>query len=342
MINDERIATVRSAMIFGITVLLMGLLAGCQKTPGLSGVVQLYTSVPADLIAEIEAAFEEQYPAVDLQVRRVGTDELMAQVEEGTAAGRIGVDVVWVADFTLGEELKERGVLLQYRPPEADALLVALQDEDDAYYAARLLNMVVAFNTEAVTTPPTGYQDLLAPHYRGRVGHANPEISGAFLYFVGALLQDPAYGEDFFRQLAANEPAIQNNTQTTARIAAGELDIGLTIDFTVRKVLQDNPAAPIDFVYPETGVVLVPSPIAIFKDASNVDGAKAFERFVLSQAGQALLRDLAGVVPVRLDVTPPDDIQSITQLRVIPADPAWIQAHRDDVISTFARFYGEE
>jgi iron(III) transport system substrate-binding protein len=159
---------------------------------------------------------------------------------------------------------------------------------------------------------------------------------------MGALLQDPAYGEDFFRQLAANEPAIQTNTQTTARIAAGELDVGITIDFTVRKLLQENPDAPIDFVYPETGVVMVPSPIAIFKDAPNVAGAKTFERYILSQSGQALLRDLAGVVPVRLDVTPPDGIESITQLRVIPADPAWIQAHHDQVLSVYDVLYGEQ
>ncbi len=123
--------------------------------------------------------------------------------------------------------------------------------------------------------------------------------------------------------------------------AAGELDAGITIDFTVRKLLQENPDAPIDFVYPETGVVMVPSPIAIFKDAPDVAGAKTFERYILSQSGQALLRDLAGVVPVRPDVTPPDGIESITQLRVTPADPAWIQAHHEQVLSVYDVLYGE-
>jgi iron(III) transport system substrate-binding protein len=298
--------------------------------------------VPTDIIAEIETAFEEQYPAVDLQVYRAGTSDVMTRVEEELAAGHIGADVIWVADFTVGEDLKERDLLLQYTPPEADALLDILRDEDGTYYGARLLNMVVAYNTQAVTTPPSGYRDLLDSRYLRRVGHSTPVGSGAFLYFVGVLLQDPAYGEDYFRQLAANEPAIQNNTQTTARIAAGELDIGITIDFTVRRFLQQNPDAPVDLVYPETGVVMVPSPIAIFKDASNVEGAKVFERFILSQSGQALLRDLAGVVPVRLDVTPPADIESITQLRVIPADPAWLRSHRDEIKSTFATFFGEE
>ena len=318
------------------------LLAGCQSPPEASGVIVLYTSVPADVIAEIELAFEEQYPAVDLEVFRAGTGEVMARVEEELEAESIGADLLWVADFTVGEQLKERGALLTYTPPEADALLATLRDEDGTYFAARLLNMVVAYNTKAVDTPPVGYQDLLDSQFRGRVGHASPETSGAIQYYFGALLQSPNFGEDFFRQLAANEPTIQTNSDTTARIAAGELDIGITIDFTVRKLLQESPDAPVDFVYPQEGVVMVPSPIAIFKAAANVEAAKAFEGYILSQAGQALLRDLAGVVPVRLDVSPPPGIESITQLQVIPSDPAWTLAHRDEVLSTFTAIYGQQ
>lgn len=330
-------------MLLGVAATLaIAWLPGCRVPADVSGAVVLYTSVPADLIADIELAFEEEYPAADLQVYRAGTGDVMARINEEIEADHVQADLLWVADFTVGEELKNQGVLLPYTPPEAEGLLDTLKDADGAYFAARLLNMVVAYNTDRVSSRPTGYHDLLDPQYRGRLGHANPETSGAMLYFVGALLHDPAYGEDFFRQLAANQPAIKTNTQTTARIAAGELDAGITIDFTVRKFLQENPDAPIDFVYPETGVVMVPSPIAIFKDAPNVAGAKAFERYILSRPGQALLRDLAGVVPVRLDVTPPDGIESITELRVIPADPAWIHAHRDEILSIFTSFYGEQ
>jgi iron(III) transport system substrate-binding protein len=315
-------------------------LTGCGKSAEVGGTVVLYTSVPSDIIAEVEKAFGGEYPTVDLQVYRAGTSEVMARVEEELATGNIGADVIWVADFTVGEDLKERGLLLQYAPPEADGLLDILRDKDNAYYGARLLNMVVAYNTQAVTTQPSSYADLLDSRYFRRVGHSTPEGSGAFLYFTGVLLQNPDYGEDFFRQLAANEPAIQNNTQTTARIAAGELDIGITIDYTVRRFLQQNPDAPLDMVYPETGVVMVASPIAIFKHTPNVEGAKAFERFILSQSGQTQMRDIAGVVPVRLDVTPPDGIESITQLQVIPADPAWLRSHHDEITFTFESFFG--
>lgn len=337
--NTCKLSDFRIFLLAGLSILFI--FTGCRQPSEVSGDVILYTSVPTDVIADIEAAFEKRYPSVDLQVYRAGTGDVMSRVEEELAAGHIGADLLWVADFTVGEGLKEQGVLLQYKPPEADALLATLRDEEGYYYAARLLNMVVVYNTEAVAIPPTKYQDLFSPQYRGRVGHATPETSGAFLYFMGTLLQDSTYGEDFFRQLAANDSVIQSNTKTTERIAAGELDIGITIDFTVRKLLQDDPEAPIHFIFPDQGAVMVPSPISIFEDASNVEGAKAFERYILSKEGQIMLRDKGGFVPVRLDVIPPERITSITQLIVIPSDPVWIQEHKEEIVSKFIDIYGQ-
>jgi len=334
-----RILTTR--LCVGLALVLLGL-AGCGIAPRETRPVVLYTSIPSSIVPHIEAAFEEAHPAFDLQVYRAGTGDVMARVEQELAEGHIGADLIWIADLTAAEELKQLGALLQYRPPEAAGLLPVLCDDEGYYFAGRLLNMVPVYNTDAVSTPPTGYHDLLAPGYRGRVGHATPDASGSFLYFVGALLHDESYGEDYFRQLATNEPSLQTNTETTKRVAVGELDVGITIDFTVRAYLRENPEAPIDLVYPDSGVVMVPSPVAIFKDASNAEGAKAFERYILSQSGQAMLVDLASVVPVRLDVTPPGDIQSITMLQVMPTDPIWIQDHREEVLSTFAHLYGQE
>jgi len=149
------------------------------------------------------------------------------------------------------------------------------------------------------------------------------------------------FGEEFFTALAENSPQIQTSTEMTQRIASGELDMGITIDFTVRKLLKGNPGAPIDYIYPEAGVVMVPSPIAIFKDSQNIEVAKVFERYILSKRGQAVLRDLGGFVPVRLDVSPPEGITSITQLRVIPSDKRWITEHRDDIVSKFIDIFGQ-
>jgi len=330
-----------TALVFIIIMcLVMTVVPGCQKEVKPTGTITLYTSVPTAIIEELKQEFEAENPGVYLQIYRKGTSAVVEKINEEIAAGQIQADIIWVADFTVGEDLKEKGVLLPYTPPESTEIPDILKDETGYYYAGRLLIMVVAYNTDTVTAIPTGYEDLLDKRHHGRIGHATPEASGAILYFMGTLLQDADFGEEFFIALAENSPQIQTNPQTTQRIADGELDMGITIDNTVRKLLMENPGAPIDYVYPEAGVVMVPSPIAIFKDSQNIEAAKVFVRYILSKEGQTVLRDLGGYVPVRLDVSPPERITSITQLRVIPSDKNWIKEHKDEIVSKFIDIFG--
>ncbi len=289
-----------------IMCLMVAMFPGCQKEVKPTGTITLYTSVPTAIIEELKQEFEAENPDVHLEIYRKGTSAVVEKINEEIADGQIQADLIWVANFTVGEELKEKGVLLHYTPPEAAKIPDILKDEDGYYFAGRLLIMVVAYNTDTVTEIPTGYEDLLDKRYHGRIGHDTPETSGSILYFMGTLLQDADFGEEFFTALAENAPQIQTSTKTTQRIADGELDMGITIDYTVRKLLKGNPGAPIDYVYPEAGVVMVPSPIAIFKDSQNIEVAKVFLRYILSKKGQTVLRDLGGYVPIAIITGYPD------------------------------------
>ena len=302
--------------------------------------ITLYTSVPINIIEELRYEFESQSPGVYLKIYRASTGKVVEKINKEIEEGLIKADLIWVANFAVGEELKKKGVLLSYSPPEAAEILDILKDKDGYYTAGRLLIMVIAYNTDNVTIKPTGYWDLLNKKYRNKIGHDTPETSGSLLYFVGTLLQDKDFGEDFFKRLKENLPQIQTSTNTTKKIANGVLDMGITIDFTVRKLLKENPDAPIDYIYPTDGVVLVPSPIAIFKDTQHHQAAMLFVRYILSKEGQTLLRDLGGFMPVRLDVSPPEKIVSITQLKVIPSDREWIRENKDYIISKFVEIYG--
>jgi iron(III) transport system substrate-binding protein len=300
----------------------------------------LYTSVPITIIEELRYEFESQNPGIYLKIYRASTGKVVEKIYKEIEENLIQADLIWVANFAVAEELNKKGVLLSYIPPEAEEILNNLKDKVGYYTAGRLLIMVVAYNTDKVTIKPTGYEDLLNKKYQNKIGHDTPETSGSLLYFMGTLLQDKDFGEDFFKKLKENLPQIQTSTQTTKRIADGELDMGITIDFTVRKLLKENPDAPIDYIYPNDGVVLVPSPIAIFKDIPHPQAAILFVRYILSKRGQTLLRDLGGFMPVRLDVNPPERITSITQLKVIPSDKEWIMEQKDYIITKFIEIYG--
>ena len=200
-----------------IMCLMMIVVPGCQKEAKPTGTITLYTSVPTAIIEELKQEFEAENPGVYLEIYRKGTSAVVEKINQEIAAGQVQADVIWVANFIVGEELKGKGVLLPWTPPEATEIPDILKDEDGYYYAGRLLIMVVAYNTDTVATIPTGYKDLLDKRYHGRIGHDTPETSGSLQYFMGTLLQDANFGEEFFIALAENAPQIQTSTKTTQR-----------------------------------------------------------------------------------------------------------------------------
>jgi len=330
-----------ATVLISITImgLMMAMVLGCQKEVKPTGTVVLYTSVPTDIIDEVKAEFEKRQPGVELDIFRSGTGTVMGKIYEEIEAGRIRADVIWVADFTVGEELKNAGHLLKYESPQAAEIMPSLKDKDGYYCAARLLNMIIAYNTNEVKDKPTSYRDLLNPNYKGKVGLADPSYSGAALYTVATLVQSEEFGWDYFSRLYENEmQIIESNTPLNQAIVDGELWLGITIDFMARGLKIKDPDVPIDYVFPEEGAVLVPSPIAITKDSQNVAGAKAFVDFILSKEGQELM-SAQGVAPVRLDVTPPSGIPTITQMKIIPSNAAEILKLKEDTKRIFAELF---
>ncbi len=151
----SRVPLAATALAFIIIMCLMTtVVPGCQKEVKPTGTITLYTSVPTAIIEELKQEFEAENPGMYLRIYRKGTSAVVKKINEEIAAGEIQADVIWVANFTVGEELKEKGDLLHYTPPEAAEIPDILKDADGYYCAGRLLIMVVAYNTDTVTAIP--------------------------------------------------------------------------------------------------------------------------------------------------------------------------------------------
>ena len=70
-------------------------------------------------------------------------------------------------------------------------------------------------------------------------------------------------------------------------------------------------------------MLVIPSPIAVFRNSPNVDAAKKFVDFVLSKDGQVIIAN-EGTLPVRADVKVPD------RYKLPPVDEAMKRAMKID------------
>ena len=116
-----------------------------------------------------------------------------------------------------------------------------------------------------------------------------PSKVGYAPMLVGTLLQSYGWeqGWTVLSQIAANASlAGAGATFISDDVGSGRFAVGATIDFFAVSAIANG--KPLRFTYPEK-VGYSPAHVGIFREATHLDGAKAFASFVLSEAGQKLL-----------------------------------------------------
>lgn len=308
-----------------------------EAPAGPSGKITLYTSVPQPIIDKIQADFQARFPNITLEVFRSGTSAVVAKLQAEKEAGAIQADLVWVAEPSTYEDFKAQDLLLQFTPEEADALPAEMKDPDGYYYAGRVINMIVAYNT-GVQTKPTGWQSLLNPEYAGKLGFPTPLRSGAAQASVKTLVD--VFGWEYFEKFKeVGGVQVKNNSTVRDQLATGELMAGALLDYMVRGAKAKG--SPIDYVWPEEGAVVIPSPVAIFKSSENPEAAKVFVNYVLSREGQQTLVELGNFIPVRLDVDPPAGAPRFDEIKRLPTDWKGVRTERQQINERWTEIFGE-
>ncbi|MGE5514688.1 MAG: ABC transporter substrate-binding protein [Bacteroidota bacterium] len=260
----------------------------------------VYTSLKESMIGQLHRAFIDKYPEIRMQYRSAGAGSLMARIAAERAAGGVQADILWTADIPDFYRLKAQGLLQPYVPAEIRAVLQPLPDYDGSFTAARLATVGIAYNTRSVKDAPTAWSDLKKPAFAGALAIADPTLSGTSFMSVAVL--STHFGWTFFEDLRANGTKMgQGSSQVIDDTAAGNLAASLTADYVALDKIDNG--APIALAYPPE-LILIPSPIAIFKGSPNLKAAKAFVDFVLSREGQTIIAN-EGTLPVRPDVTVP-------------------------------------
>lgn len=255
-------------------------------------------------------------------------------------------DVVYLGG-NFGPRAVEAGVLAPYRPALAQELPEGLRDPNDHWFAIHSGTLGLFVNTEALgrgVALPTGWQDLLRPEYRGKVGYLNP-VSAAVgqvgLFAVNLALGgtyenfDPAIR--FFRQLRDNQPIVPTQT-AYARVLSGEIPILFDYDFNAMRG-QFTDRAPVRFVLPAEGTISFPYIMGLVANGPNPDNGKRILDFTLSDAGQRIWAN-AFLRPARANVTLPADVAArflpaSEYARAKPVDIARMVAGQDAAVARY-------
>src|SRR3546814_183330 len=268
---------------------------------GTAGAADLvvYTSQPnADAQATVDG-FKASNPDIDVEWVRDGTPKIMAKLMAEIEAGNPVADVLLIADTVTLERMKQAGQLMAYKSPEAAHMDAALYDAEGYYHSTKLITTGIMYNTQAAMKP-TSWADLAKPEAKGLVAMPSPLTSGAALIHAQTLSAVDGLGWDYYKQLKANEAvASGGNGGVLKSVASGEKAYGVVVDYL--PIREKAKGAPVEFVFPQEGVSAVTEPAAILSTAKNVDAAKKFIDYLLSQEGQEIALKLGDRKSTRLN-----------------------------------------
>lgn len=291
---------------------------------------------------EIFEAFEAD-TGIKVEYLDMSSGEVLARIraEQGKPLGDVwfggGVDSFIAA--------QNDGLLESYVSPEAEHVPDQYRDPEGYWTGISLVTVSFIVNTDRcaeldVDIPQT-WQDLLKPEFKGEILMPNPSISGTAYTILSGILQTMGEEEGwaYMDKLNAQIPYYaKRGGEPPQKAALGEVAVGLAPD-TGEDLKAEG--YPIVSVFPKDGTPWWPSPVAILKGAENLEGAKVFVDWCLSEKGQQILRDNCPRVPAREGIELPECLAGIKDAQLQDIDFVVAGNMRDSLVEQWQAKYGE-
>ncbi len=283
--------------------LLLAMAAGllAASTARAETELTVYTAVEAEDLKRYAEAFNQDHPDITINWVRdstgIVTAKLLAEKNNPQA------DVIWGLAATSLLLLKAEGMLEPYSPKGVDSLDPKFVDKDrppywvgmDAWVAAVCYNTVEA--DKLGLTPPTSWQDLTDPMYKGHVIMPNPNSSGTGFLDVSSWLQ--MFGEkggwEYMDKLHENIARYTHSGSKPCKLAAaGEIPIG--ISFAFRGAKSKAAGAPLEIIVPSEGVGWDMEATAIVAGTEKLDAAKTLVDWSITKKANEMYNEGYAVV----------------------------------------------
>ena len=276
------------------------------------GELVIYTSMYPFVIDMMDEAIRQKFPNLTPGNEGsfffyAGTSKLITKIygEMGEKRDQpLDGDMFMVAEPAFSLEMKDYGYLHPFEVEDAGEKLRFPYDEEGFWYPVRVCNMVLAYNPEMVkdweakgiSIPKSFHDFAYDPALKGYISMGDPLTSGTS-YAAAASLLDK-YGEEYFDKLGENRVMRESGSTAIAKLQSGECAAIMILEESVLKYINDeeekgNKVTNLEVIYPEDGVILIPSTVMIVDEAYsknvNTEAAEAVAKWMLTEEAQELI-----------------------------------------------------
>jgi len=305
--------------------------APAAAAPSATGKIMIYTSIYEDVIEALSKILDKKFPNAKIEFFYGGTGVIQAKIAAEKASGKLGCDMLMVAEPSYALELKEAGMLYPFISPERTNLAFDY-DKDGFWYPVRISNMVLAYNPEkfAKNTIPNSMKDFaFDTKVAGAVSMSNPLTSGTAMASVTALRDK--YGYEYFTALGNQKVKIESGAVALTKLETGECKVIMVLEESVLKKRQEE-KSKLEVIYPTDGTIMIPSTIMSINDQwnanKNTKTAEIVTNFFLGVEGQeAIVAGWMHSVRTNFPKLPYDAIPT-TQIRANSMPVNWENVYR--------------
>lgn len=292
-----------------------------------TGEVTVYMPSPSGLNENYVAGFEAA-TGIKVNLFEGTTGEILARLE--SEKDNPVADVVVLASWSDGLGLKAQGGLLSYPDAKnADKLYDGWKDDDNMLFGTSASALGVIYNTTLIDTLDADWSDLASDQYKDMIAIPDPQKSGSCKDFLAGYMN--ATNEDWsaFEGMAANGLTVAGaNKAALETVLTGEKAILVAgVDYNAYSNIAKG--EPINIYYPASGTIINPRPAMILSTSKNVDNAKAFVDYLMSDEAQKLVAD-AYLLPGRSDILC-DNRANVSDIPQLDHDWSWMMDHADDI-----------
>jgi iron(III) transport system substrate-binding protein len=258
------------------------------------GQVNVYSSISSFVQKPLQDAWKATFPDIQLTLYRAAGEDVSTRFLNESAAGTKGADVVETDGSTMLILQHKKNLLVPYRQSPYEVQIPKKYRFDD-FAADRLDRFVVAWNTNLVKSPPTSFQALTDPSWKGKLA-LEPTDSDWFAqldnYFTtqASPKMSQAAFDTMFKKIAANAQLIPGHSTEASALAAGQVAVVVNGHSQSLEQLQAK-GAPIAFGPPFVKpVVERPQGMGISYLAPHPAAALLFYDWLLSPQGQKVFQ----------------------------------------------------
>ena len=294
----------------------------------LSGSVYVYMPAPAGLADKLAAGFEAK-TGVKVEQFQGTTGEILARLE-AEAANPIA-DVVILASWADGLSMKANDQLLSYAPIGSDKMHADWKDADNMIFGSSASAVGVIYNTTIFPTLSADWAELAGAEYKDEIVIPDPTRSGSAKDFLSGYINNKgeANGWQTWEALAANGMEVPGaNAAALESVTTGSKGILIAgVDYNAYSSISKG--EPLAIYYPAGGTVINPRPAMILKTSKNLENAKAFMDYLLSDEAQQFVAD-EYILPGRSDIVCTNRA-NVADIPLLSVDWDWMMSNATSI-----------